>query len=168
METPGGDDRQRHVCQSCGKIHYINPKIVVGCIAEWEDRILLCKRAIEPRLGRWTIPAGFLESGETVAAGACREAYEEALARVDDLVPFALSNITFVDQIYIIFRARLAGGVFGVGEESIDAGLYAEEDIPWDELAFTVVRESLERYFKDRASGGFQFHMSDRGPEDAG
>lgn len=165
LTIPDGDDRLRHICPKCSRIHYVNPKIVVGCIPVWNDKILLCKRAIEPRLGKWTIPAGFLESGETVAAGAQREAHEEALARVDELIPYALFNITFVDQIYIIFRAHLVDGAFGVGVESTDAGLYAESEIPWDKLAFTVVRETLTHFFEDRRSGRYAFHMGDIQPD---
>lgn len=161
LEIPDGDDRLRYICPKCQRIHYVNPKIVVGCIPEWDGKILLCKRAIEPRAGKWTIPAGFLESGETVAEGAQREAHEEALARVEALIPYALFNITFVDQVYIIFRARLVDGTFGVGEESVDAGLYEEGEIPWNDLAFTVVRETLEHYFEDRRSGHYRFHMGD-------
>lgn len=165
LSIPDGDDRARSVCGSCGRIHYQNPKLVVGCIPEWNGSILLCKRSIEPRYGMWTIPAGFLESGETVVEGAQREAHEEALARVDNLIPFALYNITFVDQIYLIFRARLIEGKYGVGSESLDAGLYSEKDIPWDQFAFTVVRETLKHYFADRESGTFRFHMGDIHPD---
>ena len=165
LSVPDGDDRARYVCRSCGRIHYQNPKIVVGCIAEWDNKILLCKRSIEPRYGKWTIPAGFLESGETVVEGARREAHEEALARVDNLVPFTLYNITFVDQVYLIFRSNLLAGEFGVGSESLDAALYCEQDVPWDELAFTVVRETLQHYFADRSAGIFTFHMGDIYPE---
>lgn len=162
---PEGDDRPRHVCPQCGRIHYRNPKVVVGCIAEWDDRILLCQRAIEPRLGKWTLPAGYLEEGESVVDGAKRETYEEAEAQVEELTPFGLFNLTFVSQIYIMFRARLVGGRFGRGSESTDVRLFAERDIPWDDLAFSVMRETLRRYFRDRKAGQFRFHMGDVAPD---
>jgi ADP-ribose pyrophosphatase YjhB (NUDIX family) len=159
--VPEGDDRPRNVCPDCGRIHYRNPKVVVGCIADWNDQILLCQRAIEPRLGKWTLPAGYLEEGESVVNGAIRETYEEAEARVEELTPFGLFNLTFVSQIYIMFRARLIGGHFGKGPESKDVRLFGERDVPWDDLAFSVMRETLRRYFRDRGAGQFQFHMSD-------
>jgi ADP-ribose pyrophosphatase YjhB (NUDIX family) len=164
LRVPPGDDRPRHVCPDCGWIHYINPKLVVGCVAEWEDRILLCQRAIEPRLGKWTVPAGFLEAGETVAEGARREALEEARAKVDIIAPYTLLNLTFVDQIYLMFRARLVDGEFGAGHESLDARLFEEREIPWEDLAFTAVKETLRHYIRDRLSGDFPFHMGDVSP----
>lgn len=161
VRVPPGDDRPRHVCPDCGYIHYVNPKLVVGCVAEWEDRILLCRRAIEPRHGKWTVPAGFLESGETVAEGAKREALEEARADIEIIAPYVLLNLTFVAQIYLMFRARLIDGEFAAGEESLEARLFEEREIPWDDLAFTSVKETLRFYFKDRSTGHFPFHMGD-------
>jgi ADP-ribose pyrophosphatase YjhB (NUDIX family) len=158
---PPGDDRERFVCPACGTIHYQNPRLVVGCIPEWEDKILFCRRSIEPRAGKWTVPAGFLENGETVAAGAARETLEEACARVVGLAPFALFNLTFVHQIYLMFRGPMADERFAPGHESLEVELFAEPQVPWDEIAFPVIRESLRLYFEDRARGEFQFHMGD-------
>ncbi len=152
---PEGDDRQRFVCDGCGTIHYQNPKMVVGCIPEWEDKILLCKRSIEPRHGKWTIPAGYLENGETVIQGAVRETLEEADARVDTLEPYALMSIAYISQVYLIFRARLTDTHFAPGKESMEVKLFLETEIPWDDLAFTVVQETLRRYFRDRPTGRF-------------
>jgi ADP-ribose pyrophosphatase YjhB (NUDIX family) len=163
--TPPGDDRPRHVCPACGRIHYINPKLVVGCVAEWEYRILLCQRAIEPRYGKWTLPAGFLEAGETAAEGARRETLEEARAKVDIIAPYTLLNLTFVNQVYIMFRARLIDGAFGAGSESLAVGLFEEREIPWDDLAFETVRETLRLYFEDRVAGRFPLHMIDISPD---
>ncbi len=165
FRVPEGDDRSRHVCRACGRIHYINPKLVVGCVAEWKDRILLCERAIEPRYGKWTLPAGFLEAGESAAEGAQRETFEEALATVDIIAPYTLINLTFVNQIYIMFRARMTDGRFGKGSESLDVRLFEERDIPWDDLAFKTVRETLRLYFEDRVAGHFPLHMFDISPD---
>jgi len=161
---PPGDDRLRQVCPACKIIHYENPKVVVGCIPEWEEKILLCRRAIEPRYGKWTLPAGFLEIGETVAQGAMREAFEEACARVDDLVAYALYNLSFIGQVYIMFRGRLIDGSYQPGHESLSVKLFSEDQIPWDNLAFTVVEKTLKKYFKDRKIGKFTFFTGDIDP----
>lgn len=158
---PEGDDRPRHVCKACETIHYENPKMVVGCIAEWQDKILLCRRAIEPRMGKWTIPAGYLENSETVSDGAKRETLEEANARVEIISPYSLYNLTFISQIYFIFRARLMDTSFAPTLESLEVKLVAEEDIPWDEIAFDVIRQTLASYYRDRPSGVFDFRMVD-------
>ncbi len=158
---PPGDDRPRFVCPACGSVHYQNPRMVVGCIPEWGDRILFCRRSIEPRAGKWTLPAGFLENGETVAAGAAREALEEAGARIVGMVPFALFNLSFVHQVYLMFRGSLADGDFAPGEESLEVALLTEAQVPWDDLAFPVIRETLRLYFEDRSRGRFGFHMGD-------
>jgi ADP-ribose pyrophosphatase YjhB (NUDIX family) len=156
---PPGDDRIRSVCDACHTVHYVNPKMVVGCIPEWENQLLLCRRAIEPRLGLWTIPAGFLETGETLLEAAKREALEEALAEVEILTLYTLFDIPHISQVYLIFRARLLRNQFGPGEESHEVKLFREEDIPWNDLAFTSVRESLRLYFEDRQAGIFPLHM---------
>ncbi len=161
LEIPEGDDRLRHVCPSCGAIHYQNPKMVVGCIPEWRGRILLCRRAIEPCYGEWTLPAGYLENHETAAEGATRETLEEAGARVGDLAPYGMYSLPFVDQVYFMFRASLLDGDFSPGEESLDVRLYDPDHIPWDELAFTVMRETLGRWIRDRRTGEFPFHVVD-------
>ena len=159
LGTPAGDDRPRYLCESCGTIHYENPKVVVGCIPEMDGKILLCRRSIEPRCGKWTLPAGYLENGETVAEGAQREALEEIGAPVEILAPYALFNICYVNQIYLMFRARLANGSFKAGNECSEVRLFAERDIPWDQIAFTVIEETLRQYFHDRPAGLFPFHM---------
>ncbi len=156
--VPPGDGRERTVCTACGAIHYENPKLVVGCIAQWNGRILLCRRAIEPRYGYWTLPAGFMENGETAAQGAARETMEEAGARVLELRPFALIDVPYVHQVHLFFLAELATDRFASGEESLETRLYAEAEIPWPDLSFRTVIESLELFFADRARGKFGFH----------
>jgi len=157
--VPPGDSLPRHVCDACGIVHYENPKMIVGCVAEWQGRILLCRRAIEPRYGLWTVPAGFLENGETTAAGAQRETLEEANARVeiDDL--FSLYNLPHINQVYMLFRARLLDLDFGPGSETLETRLVDETEVPWNELAFVTVRNTLTHYFNDRRSGSFTLHM---------
>ena len=156
---PPGDDRSRFWCESCGSIHYQNPKIVVGCIPEMDDKILFCRRAIEPCYGKWTLPAGYLENGETVSAGARRETLEEAHARVEILAPYALYNIPYVSQIYLMFRSRLMDRDFGPGEESLEVALFSETEIPWNDIAFRVIEKTLIQYYKDRRQGAFPFHI---------
>jgi ADP-ribose pyrophosphatase YjhB (NUDIX family) len=157
---PAGDTLPRYVCRACGTIHYRNPKLVVGCIVEWEQRILLCRRAIEPRKGYWTAPAGFMENDETTAEGARRETLEEAMAEVEALAPLALVDVPRINQVHLLFRGRLKDGDFGVGTESEATELYAEEMIPWREIAFPSVYFSLECYFSDRRSGTSGFHTT--------
>ena len=161
---PAGDTLPRAVCDQCSTIHYENPNLIVGCIPEWEDRILLCKRAIEPRIGLWTVPAGFMENGETTAGGAERETLEEANARVDIIAPYALYNIPHINQVYLLFRARLLDLDFFAGSETLEVELFTENDVPWDELAFATVRNTLRHYFSDRRSGEFRFHMGTIAP----
>jgi ADP-ribose pyrophosphatase YjhB (NUDIX family) len=161
---PPFDDRQRDVCESCAKIHYENPKMVVGCIPVKGGQVLLCRRAIEPRIGKWTLPAGYLEKGETVAAGACRETMEEARAEVAIIAPYSMYNITFVNQIYLFFRAQLLNEDFGPGPESSEVLLFTEEEVPWDEIAFTVVQKTLHQFFKDRQDNHFEFYIGDIDP----
>ncbi len=145
---PIGDNRQRAVCDDCGVVHYRNPLLVVGCVAESDGKILLCKRSIEPRYGYWTVPAGFMELGETLAAGAARETLEEALAPI--AIGHQLASVDMVDagQVHIFFTGTLTGG-YGVGEESLDTRLFSEDEIPWDELAFPSGRFALQKYFED-------------------
>jgi ADP-ribose pyrophosphatase YjhB (NUDIX family) len=159
LRVPPGDSLPRHVCDACGTIHYQNPKMVVGCIPEWEDRILLCRRAIEPRRGLWTVPAGFMENGETTADGAARETLEEANARVEVLGLFALYNIPHISQVYMLFRARLLDLDFSPGDETLETRLCSEAEIPWDDIAFATVRNTLTHYFNDKRKGQFGFHM---------
>jgi len=155
LSIPPGDNRQRFVCTSCGEIHYQNPKLVTGCIPEWEDRVLLCRRAIEPRYGLWTLPAGFMENEESAQQGAARETLEEANARVSIEQLYTTFNLPHISQVYLLFRGSLEDLDFSPGSESLDVALFREEEIPWDELAFPVVRETLKHYFQDRESGVF-------------
>lgn len=149
----------RFVCEACGAIHYVNPKIVAGCIVAWGDQILLCRRAIEPRYGYWTIPAGFLENGETVAEGAARETWEEANAKVDRCELYHLYDIPHINQVYMIFRGQLPSPQFSPGSESLEVELFKEQEIPWQDLAFKVVKESLQRYYVDKKNGTHTTHM---------
>jgi ADP-ribose pyrophosphatase YjhB (NUDIX family) len=171
LRVPAGDDRPRYVCAVCETIHYQNPKIVVGCLPVWEQRVLLCKRAIEPRHGLWTLPAGFLENGETVTAGAARETLEEATARVDVGELYTMISLPQISQVYVMFRARLADLDFGPGPESLEVRLFDEDDIPWDQLAFRTIGRTLRNYFLDRKLGRFPVHVSalirNRGPAPA-
>jgi ADP-ribose pyrophosphatase YjhB (NUDIX family) len=148
------------VCPACQTVHYENPRIVVGCVPEHEGRILLCRRAIEPRRGYWTIPAGFMENGETLEAGAARECFEEALAEVQIGSLLALVNIPEAEQVHVFFRARLTKSAFGAGEESLEAMLVDEADIPWSEIAFPSTRYALQQYLSDRAAGVENHHVT--------
>ncbi len=161
LRVPSGDNRPRHVCDVCGVIHYQNPKIVAGCIPEWEGRILLCRRAIEPRYGLWTLPAGFMENGESAVAAAAREALEEANAVVENLTLYGMYSLIHVSQVYLMFRGQLRDGCASPGVESLETRLYAEEEIPWEQLAFTVVHETLRQYFAERQAGLFSLHVGD-------
>ena len=158
-KVPPGDSLPRYVCDACNTIHYQNPRMVVGCIVEWDDRILLCRRAIEPRYGLWTVPAGYMENGETMHQGAIRETLEEATARVEVGPLYAIYNIPHINQVYILFRARLLEHDFRAGAETLDVNLFAERDIPWDQLAFATVRNTLTHYYTDRRAGEYKFHM---------
>ncbi len=159
VETPRGDHLPRHVCPACQTIHYENPRIIVGCIPVWQDQILICRRAIEPRHGYWTIPAGFMENGETVQDGAAREAYEEALADVEIGSLLAVVNVLHTHQVHMMFRARLRNPDVGAGPESLEVKLVRPAEIPWPDLAFQSVRFSLERFLEDRAAGREPVHM---------
>lgn len=159
LKIPDGDTLPRHVCDACHTIHYQNPRMVVGCIPEWEDRILLCRRAIEPRHGMWTVPAGYMENGETTFQGALRETLEEANARVEIESLYALYNIPHINQVYILFRARLLDLDFFPGSETLETKLMTEAEIPWGQIAFASVRNTLTRYYQDRQRGEYRFHM---------
>ena len=161
---PPGDTMPRYVCDVCTTIHYQNPKIVVGCIPEWENKILMCRRAIEPRHGLWTLPAGFLENQETTIQGAMRETLEEAHARVEISMLYALYNVPHINQVYLLFRGQLLDLNFKPGAESLEVQLFDERQIPWEKLAFRTVRETLNAYFNDLRSGAFSFHIGDIPP----
>lgn len=158
VRIPPGDSRPRAVCDHCGAIHYQNPKIVVGTIPVWDDRILLCRRAIEPRRGFWTLPAGFLENSETVQEGALRETAEEAGARIELGPLFSMLDVLHVHQVHMFFCARLIDLDFEAGEESLEVRLFEERDIPWAEIAFRTVTETLEHFLTDRARGAYTLH----------
>lgn len=158
---PPGDSLPRHVCGTCGFIHYENPRLVVGCVAEWEGRILLCRRAIEPRHGFWTLPAGFMENGESTAQAAIRETDEEAGANVLIDAPFAMISIAHINQVHLFYRARMASPHFAAGDESLEVSLFPPDRIPWNELAFRSVALCLEHYLDDRSNGSFGFHESE-------
>src|SRR5690606_25282364 len=161
IKVPDGDHLPRYVCTACGTIHYENPRIIAGCVIETEGKILLCKRAIEPRLGYWTIPAGFMENGESVQNAAAREAIEEALAEVQIGSLLAIVNVLHANQVHIMFRATLLSPAFGVGPESLETALYEEKDIPWSEIAFLSVEFALRRYLEDRREGRERLHFKD-------
>lgn len=159
VRVPAGDSLPRHVCDACGAIHYRNPRLVVGTLPVWEGRILLCRRAIEPRRGCWTLPAGFMENQESVAEAAERETREEACARVELDAMYTMISVPHINQVHVIYRARLLDLDFAPGEESLEVALFDEADIPWDEIAFRTVAMTLRHYFADRASGSFGIHV---------
>lgn len=161
LQIPQGDNRERSVCVSCETIHYVNPKLVVGCILTWEKKVLLCKRSIEPRLGYWTLPAGFMENGESTAEGAAREAYEEANATPVSLELFGVYSLPRISQVYMMFLGQLKDGYASAGEESLEVGLFEQKDIPWSELAFPVVSESLEQFFNRNQSTSERAYLAD-------
>lgn len=160
-QIPSGDNRPRFVCPKCDTIFYSNPKTVVGVIPIWDGKILLCQRAIEPSFGKWTLPAGYLENGETLEQCAIRETEEEACARVVDLAPYAIINIPAINQIYFMFRANLATKTYAPGEESLDVKLVLPGDIPWTELSFPSIRAVLKMYCEDLPTENFNFRMFD-------
>jgi len=158
LKIPAGDSFPRHVCDACDTIHYSNPKMVIGCIPEWEGKILLCKRAIEPRRGYWTPPAGFMENGETTAEGALRETLEEANARVEIGDLYTMLSVPQVNQVHIFYRARLLDLEFAPGPESLEVALFEEAQIPWKEIAFRTISTTLRHYFEDRKQGRYGCH----------
>ena len=157
-KVPEDDTRERAVCSDCDTIHYQNPKVIAGTLPIWGDQILLCKRAIEPRRGYWTLPAGFLENGETAESGAARETMEEANAEVEEPNLYTVFSLPHISQIYMFFKAQLIGPTFSSGSESLEVELFSEQDIPWDELAFPVINQTLKHYFADRAQQHFPVH----------
>jgi ADP-ribose pyrophosphatase YjhB (NUDIX family) len=156
-----GDTKTRAICSQCHTVHYENPLMVVGTVPHWNDQILLCKRNIEPRKGKWTLPAGFLELDETTAEGAARETTEEAGAQFELQGLFSLLSVARVGQVHLFYRARLLSTQFQPGYETQEARLFQEAEVPWDEIAFRTVRETLERYFSDRRSGSYGMHTVD-------
>ena len=162
-EIPPDDNRDRAVCTLCHLVHYENPLNVVGTVPAWGDLVLLCRRNIEPRYGLWTLPAGFMELGESTADGAIRETVEEAGAHIELEGLFTVLNVVRVGQLHLYYRARLLDTEFAPGPETIEAGLFREAEIPWSDLAFRTVRTTLERYFEDRRKGSFGIHCADIG-----
>jgi ADP-ribose pyrophosphatase YjhB (NUDIX family) len=156
-----GDTKERAICTVCHTVHYENPLNVVGTVPHWGDQVLLCKRNIEPRKGKWTLPAGFMELGESTSEGAARETTEEAGAQfvMEDLL--TVMSVPRVGQVHLYYRARLTSDVFDPGHETMEARLFTEAEIPWDELAFRTVKETLEHYFADRRAGQFGTHAFD-------
>ena len=161
FRVPEGDNLPRYLCEACGAIHYLNPRLIVGTLPEWEGRILLCRRAIEPRRGFWTLPAGFMENGETTEQAALRETLEEANARVELSGLFTLLSVPHVDQVHLFYRAQLLDLDFSAGPESLEVTLFKEADIPWKDLAFRTVSTTLQHYLTDRSSGNFVFRSGD-------
>jgi ADP-ribose pyrophosphatase YjhB (NUDIX family) len=159
--VPPGDNLPRWVCDQCGEIHYQNPKLVVGAIPEYEGKVLLCRRAIEPRYGYWTLPAGFMENDETAGQAATRETLEEAGARIELGEPFSMISVPYVNQVHLFYRARLVDLNFNPGEESLEVALYEEPQVPWKEIAFRTVAATLRHWFADRNRGTFTFHAED-------
>ena len=161
-QVPDDDNRERAVCPSCSTVHYENPLNVVGTVPVWGDQVLLCKRAIEPRYGLWTLPSGFMELGETVADGALRETVEEAGAKVELEGLFTLLNVVRVGQVHFFYRARMLDTSLDPGPETLEARLFQEHEIPWDEIAFRTVRQTLEHFFDCRRRGeGYPLHIGD-------
>ena len=160
LRIPVGDDRERFVCTACDLIHYSNPRVIVGCVPIFEDKVLLCKRAIEPRKNYWTLPAGFMENGETTPQGAARETWEEARARVSNLELYRVFDVPYISQVYMFYRCEVEDGEYGVGPESLETGLYKHDEVPWDQIAFPVVYETLKEYFSDAGAGHFPVRVS--------
>ena len=162
LRIPAGENMMRHVCEACGTIHYKNPLLVIGAIPEHSDgRILLCKRAIEPRHGFWTLPGGFMELGETTGQAAMRETLEEANARVELVQLFTVLSVPHVNQVHLFYRARLLDLDFSAGEESLEVDLFGEESIPWDDIAFRTTAITLRHYYDDRRAGAYQTHAGE-------
>ncbi|MBI3371279.1 MAG: NUDIX hydrolase [Betaproteobacteria bacterium] len=164
QRVPPGDTLLRYVCDECGEIHYQNPKLVIGAIPEWDARVLICKRAIEPRYGYWTLPAGFMENGESTGQAALRETLEEAGARIELREPFSMLSVAQVNQVHLFYRARLLDLDFKPGEETLEIALVTEGEVPWKDIAFRTVGLTLKHYFADRARGVYGFHAGDIPP----
>ena len=165
LKIPAGDSRERHVCDQCGTIHYINPRIIAGTLPVYDNKVLLCRRAIEPRKGFWTLPAGFMENGETTEQAAARETVEEAEANVTIHGLYTVFNLPHISQVYMFFLADLVDGKYGVGEESLETQLFDESEIPWKELAFPTIYRSLKLYFEDRKINQFPVRVEDITPK---
>lgn len=161
LRIPEHDDRERHVCGSCAHVHYVNPRLIVCAIPTWQDRVLLCKRAIEPRYGTWTLPGGFMELGESTQEAAARETREEAGANIEVHELYSLFNVIHIDQVHLFFRASLLTPDYTAGIESLDVGLFREPEVPWDNIAFPAVAATLRQYFRDLRAGNFRLRLAD-------
>lgn len=161
LRIPEQDDRLRYICDTCHFIHYENPRLVVCAVPCLGDRILMCKRAIEPRYGLWTLPGGFMENGETTQDAARRETFEEAGTNVDIGAMYSLYNLPHINQVHLFYLAQLASPDYAAGAESLQVALLTEEEIPWDDIAFTAVHDTLRHFFRDRRNGHFPMHVAD-------
>lgn len=161
LRVPTGDSLPRFICGVCHTIHYENPKLVVGSIPAWEDKILMCRRAIEPRCGFWTLPAGFMENHESTEQAAVRETQEEAHAEIEIGPLYTVWSIPHISQVHLFFRSRLLNLDFKAGSESLEVALFREAEMPWEQLAFASVRDTLKRYYSDRRIGVYGFHSGD-------
>lgn len=160
VRIPAGDSLPRAVCDSCGAIHYRNPRLIVGALPVWQEKVLLCRRAIEPQLGLWTLPSGFMENSETVAEAALRETQEEANANIELGEMFTLISVPHISQVHVVYRATLIDLEFSPGEESLEVRLFDESEIPWNDIAFRTIALTLRHFFEDRRAGVFRFHTS--------
>lgn len=160
FKIPEGDNLPRYICDNCQTIFYQNPRIITGTLPIWQDKILLCKRAIEPRYGLWTLPAGFMENNETVEQAATRETWEEAQAKVEQLNLYVMASLPDRNQVYMIFCAQLSDLNYAPGIESLDVKLFKKDEIPWNNIAFPVITKTLNYYFDDRVIGEFPLHMT--------
>ncbi len=158
FEIPDGDNLPRHICHHCNIIHYQNPKVVTGTLPVWQDKVLLCKRAIEPRHGKWTLPAGFMENSETLEQAAMRETVEEANANIKISSLYTIFSLPHISQIYVMYRAELLDLNFSAGVESLDVKLFNEDEIPWQQLAFKTIEQTLRYYFEDRKKDAFPIY----------
>lgn len=161
LRVPADDNKPRHICTACDTIHYQNPRLIIGAIPQWEDKVLLCRRAIEPRYGMWTLPGGFMENGESTGDAAVRETLEEACARIEIIDLYSMYSLPCINQVHLLFRAKLLDLDFAPGQESLEVKLFGESEIPWDQIAFRPVRYSLEHYFAERKSGAFSLHVGE-------
>ncbi len=165
FKMPEDDNRMRFICQSCHFVHYQNPNIVTGILPVWQDKILLCKRAIDPKHGLWTLPAGFMENGETIEQGAKREAYEEATIVVENPFLYNIISLPNINQVYMMFLGELSDEDAEPGVETLETRFFSEDEIPWEQIAFEVITKTLNCYFEDKKSGKFPFrnlvHPSD-------
>jgi len=168
LKIPPDDHLPRYICDDCGIIHYQNPLNIVGCIPEWDNKILLCRRAIEPKRGLWTLPAGFMENGETSVQGGLRETHEEANADILSPSLFCMFSIPHISQVYIMYRGEMKDGLASPGIESLEVKLFSESEIPWHEIAFPVIHKTLELYFEDKKQQQFSIHNGEMCKDEQG